>query len=86
MCKEMVNVSEVQLALRQMEDLVRHVNTYVSSWGEFVGNRGLRELQSDFLEAEELAVQLRKKLHQLQHKLQDQQEETAGITVTDMRR
>ena len=85
MCKEIVNTSEAQLALRQMEDLVRHVNTYVSSWGDFVENRGLHGLRTDFLEAEELAVQLRKKLHQLQHKLQDQQQETSGITVTDMR-
>ncbi|MGE5703090.1 MAG: hypothetical protein ACM32O_11210 [Clostridia bacterium] len=87
MCQEIVNVTEVQLALRQLEDQVRNVHAYVNTWNEVVVNRGLDEMKDDFEETAALAEQLRKKLHQLQHKLDDQQKATSRvITITRFNR
>ncbi|TBL80308.1 hypothetical protein [Paenibacillus thalictri] len=86
MCRNTVNVSEVQLALRQLEDLVKNVNAYIMSWGIVVATgRADAELQQDFSETAILADQLRKKIHQLQHKLDEAQElEARPITITHL--
>lgn len=83
MCKDTVNFNEAQLSIRFMEDTAKLLNSYISEWQELlVMNNGV-ELLADFEDVGELSLQLKKKLHQLRHKLEDYEvslESTVTIT------
>lgn len=84
MCKEIVNFQEAQLALQQTEDLADHVHQYLKEWGELFAHKGVDQFQNDFEQVEELSLQLRKQIHQLRHKLQDDVETSQEeVTVTN---
>lgn len=85
MCKDTVNFNEAQLSIRFMEDTAKLLNSYISEWQELlVMNNGV-ELLADFEDVGELSLQLKKKLHQLRHKLEDYEESLEStVTITSI--
>lgn len=85
MCKDTVNFSEVQLSIHMMEDMAKLLNAYVAEWQELlVMNNGV-ELLADFEDVGEISLQLKKRLHQLRHKIEDYEESLEStVTITSI--
>ena len=66
-----------------MEDMTKLLANYIAEWQELVVSNNAEELLPGFEEAGELSLQLKKKLHQLQHKLADYEESLEEkVTIT----
>lgn len=83
MCKDGVNLTEVELSIHFMEDMAKLLANYIAEWQELVVRNNAEELLPGFEEAGELAMQLKKKLHRLQHQLADYEESMEEkVTIT----
>lgn len=85
MCKGTVNFNEAQLSIHFMEDTAKLLHSYISEWQELlVMNNGV-ELLADFEAVGETALQLKKQLHKLRHKLEDYEESLESpVTITNI--
>lgn len=83
MCFEQVKLSEVKLALEQMEKQTINTSDFIMKWKEVLEQKGINQFNYELRESAQLAEQLRKDLHNIIMKLiRFQDNELSNYTIS----
>lgn len=81
MCQTRASVSDIHIAVVQLQQLAAYVERSTDQWRQHAEHRGMNEWGTAFAITLQKAEELRQSLEALQHQMQNERKTEPGFTI-----